>query len=380
MKGKVLITGAGGIGRAVALILATNPAMDAKIFLGDANESQLEQAEQWIREGASNKIDLVMVKMTRGETSEEMQHALEQADILLDCLPGSLAPKMASYAIQNGLHYANLTEYVKETSEIETIAANAETGFVLQTGLAPGYINILANKLYRDFQRDFQTDVLLKMQMKVGALSQHARSPFHYAFTWSPIGVATEYVKDAIVVRDHQKTLIPALSGRNLITIDGTVYEDNFTSGGAANLPDIYADKIKDLDYKTLRYPGHYQWVEETLHEIPMQEDKIQRLFDIMLETIPMVEDDVVVVYASVTGKDKNGVLRCYEKGLKIYPSMVGTKKLRAIQTTTAAPLCEIAYRLLKHKHKGIIYQSDIEPDSFLNGPYVSEIYGKMEH
>ena len=183
MKGKVLITGAGGIGRAVALILATNPAMDAKIFLGDANESQLEQAEQWIREGASNKIDLVMVKMTRGETSEEMQHALEQADILLDCLPGSLAPKMASYAIQNGLHYANLTEYVKETSEIETIAANAETGFVLQTGLAPGYINILANKLYRDFQRDFQTDVLLKMQMKVGALSQHARSPFHYAFT-----------------------------------------------------------------------------------------------------------------------------------------------------------------------------------------------------
>ena len=132
-------------------------------------------------------------------------------------------------------------------------------------------------------------------------------------------------MKDAIVVRDHQKTLIPALSGRNLITIDGTVYEDNFTSGGAANLPDIYADKIKDLDYKTLRYPGHYQWVEETLHEIPMQEDKIQRLFDIMLETIPMVEDDVVVVYASVTGKDKNGVLRCYEKGLKIYPSMVGT-------------------------------------------------------
>jgi saccharopine dehydrogenase-like NADP-dependent oxidoreductase len=381
MNGTVLITGAGGIGRAVALILATNKAMQVKIYIGDADENQLKSAGDWIRAGAGSDANITEVLMSKGEDSPDMLKALQKADILLDCLPGSLAPKMAGYAVEHELHYVNLTEYVKETAEIEKLAANAKTGFVLQTGLAPGYINILAHKLYQDFQRDFETDELDEMQMKVGALSQYAKAPFHYAFTWSPIGVATEYVKDAIVVRNFEKVLIPALSGRNLITIGGTVYEDNFTSGGAANLPEAFAGKVKNLDYKTLRYPGHYQWVEETLHEIPMSENRIQRLFDIMLASIPTVEDDVVVIYASVTGKGPQGMLRSYERGIKIYPSKVGTKTLRAIQTSTAAPMCEMAYFLLSGKGKsGIIYQTDIDPDIFLNGPYVSAIYGEFIH
>ena len=54
---------------------------------------------------------------------------------------------------------------------------------------------------------------------------------------------------------------MPALSGRERIIIDGDEFEDNFTSGGAADLPDAYSGRVRDLDYKTLRYPGHYQWV-----------------------------------------------------------------------------------------------------------------------
>lgn len=381
MNGTVLIAGAGGIGRAVGLILATNKAMQVKIYIGDADANQLKSAAEWIREGAGEGSNIAEVLMMKGDTSPDMVRALQKSDILLDCLPGSFAPLMASYAMEHELHYVNLTEYVKETNEIKHLAASAKTGFVLQTGLAPGYINILANKLYKDFQRDFGTDQLEEMTMKVGALSQYAKAPFHYAFTWSPIGVATEYVKDAVVVRNFEKVLVPALSGRNLITIDGTVYEDNYTSGGAANLPEAFAGKVKNLDYKTLRYPGHYQWVEETLHELPMSVNRIQGLFDIMISNIPTVEDDVVVIYASVTGKGPQGMLRSYERGIKIYPSNVGTKTLRAIQTSTAAPMCEMAYYLLCRQAKsGIIYQSDIDPDSFLNGPYVSEIYGKIIH
>lgn len=379
MNGTVFIAGAGGIGRAVGLILSTNKAMQVSIYLGDAEESTLRSAIHWIEKGAENGANITGILMSKDGLSPEMVNALQQADILLDCLPGAFAPLMASYAVENDLHYVNLTEYVKETEEIERIAANANTGFVLQTGLAPGYINILAHKLYRDFQRDFDTDQLEQMEMKVGALSQYAKAPFHYAFTWSPIGVATEYVKDAIVVSNYEKVLVPALSGRNLITIDGTVYEDNYTSGGAANLPEAFAGKVKNLHYKTLRYPGHYQWVEKTLNELPDSTDRIKGLFDIMMSTIPAVEDDVVVIYASVTGKGPDGMLHSYEQGIKIYPSKIGRNTLRAIQTSTAAPMCEMAYFLLGGKgKKGIIYQSEIDPDVFLNGPYVSSIYGKL--
>ena len=98
-----------------------------------------------------------------------------------------------------------------------------------------------------------------------------------------------------------------------------------------------------------------------------------------MLENIPSVEDDVVVVYSSVQGKDQKGRLRRKERSYKIFPSVVGHKKLRAIQTTTAAPLCEIAYLLLTHKWKGVILQSQVPTLDFLNGPFVSSVYGVYE-
>jgi saccharopine dehydrogenase-like NADP-dependent oxidoreductase len=69
--------------------------------------------------------------------TEEMIAILRQGDIILDCLPGSQAPRIAEFAKDYELHYANLTEYVAETEKIKTLAKDATTGFILQTGLAP---------------------------------------------------------------------------------------------------------------------------------------------------------------------------------------------------------------------------------------------------
>ena len=87
-----------------------------------------------------------------------MQTVFSQGDVLLDCLPGSLAPKMAAYAREYKLHYVNLTEYVAETNEIIQLAKNAESGFVLQSGLAPGYIDLLAHHLYQEFCANHRVD------------------------------------------------------------------------------------------------------------------------------------------------------------------------------------------------------------------------------
>jgi hypothetical protein len=52
-------------------------------------------------------------------------------------------------------------------------------------------------------------------------------------------------------------------------------------------LPDAFSAKIKNLDYKTIRYPGHYQWVKNSLSTIINNEDRIKALENIMLENIP---------------------------------------------------------------------------------------------
>jgi len=376
-KKTILIAGAGGIGQASAIILADYKALDCTIYIGDRDLSIAQNISDQINTRTSTDTCQPFQFPESGET-QELLNILEQSDIILDCLPGSQAPRLAGYASKYNCHYANLTEYVKETEMVTAIANESQTGFVLQTGLAPGYINILAHHLFQKFTATHNVDQVDTIEMKVGALSKHAQSPHFYAFTWSPIGVATEYVKNALVVEDFETRTIPSLSGTETILIDGIAYEDDFTSGGAADLPVALAGKTRNLRYKTLRFPGHYQWVKKILAEAPQGMDKVEYLNKTMLDNIPAVEDDTVVVYASVRGADNHGTLRAMEKSIIVKPSEIMGFRLRAIQTTTAAPLCQAAIMLLDGKLKGPVFQSEINAHAFLNGDIVAGIYGAL--
>jgi len=98
-----------------------------------------------------------------------------------------------------------------------------------------------------------------------------------------------------------------------------------------------------------------------------------------MQSQIPAVEDDVVVVFASVKGQDSGGQLRSLEKSIFVNPSKINGIKLRAIQTTTAAPLCQMALMLLENKLKGPVFQSQIPALEFLNGEIVSSVFGEID-
>lgn len=375
MSQKIFIAGSGGIGKAVAILLREWSRYDVELFLGDISEENLREAKQFVTHLSQKTSRVEKVLMVKDGVSDEMKSAFEECQIVLDCSPGSQAPRMAQFAKDFKMHYANLTEYVAETDAVIRIAKGADTGFVVQTGLAPGFINVLALSLYNKFVEKHENEKVERIAMKVGALSTHAHAPHFYGFTWSPIGVATEYVKTARVVRNYERILLPALSEREKIIINGYEYEADLTSGGAANLPKFFNGKAKNLDYKTLRHPGHYEWVEELIRKIPFDENLPQNLEDAMLENVPSVEDDFVIVHASVDGIDNDGRRRMVEKAFHIKPLEINGHYLRAIQTTTAAPLVECADMLATNKHKGVILQTDIEPDEFLRGNFVSQIY-----
>lgn len=375
---KIIIAGAGGIAEAAALLLAEWSKVTPAIFIGDRIFPKAQKVAKWIEEGATKPCSVKAFHIPAAGLTPEMEEILQQGDVLLDCLPGSAAPKMARFARDFHLHYANLTEYVAETDEIIALAKEAETGFILQTGLAPGYIDVLAHGLFQQFCQDYGVDKADKLELKVGALSDHAVAPHFYGFTWSTVGVATEYLKDAIVIRDFQKTTRPSLSERNTIIIDDVVYEDDLTSGGAADLPDLLSGKVRSLDYKTLRHPGHYAWVQNQISDLENAPDKISALQQKMEALIPHVENDLIVLYAAVEGKDSEGILRRREVAKKILPQVVGKRHLRAIQTTTAVALIQSAHLLLETTPKGVVLQSQIDPDRFLNGNFIVQVYGKV--
>jgi len=370
------ICGAGGIGKAAAQIILTTLPDNTQVIVGDRSKDALADLLEFV-----DFPDRVRTyQLDFAQLTDEAKQAFSDSDVVLDCLPGSLAPHVARQCIENHCHYANLTEYVAETSEIREMAAGAETGFILQTGLAPGYINILAHKLLQDFCTEHGVTEVESVSMKVGALTRHAVAPHFYGFTWSPIGVATEYVKDAEILRNHVVQKIQALSQIESVLIDGEWYEDNFTSGGAADLPESFRDRVKNLDYRTLRYPGHYQWVKNIMDQAPSSDERIKYLENVMLNKIPAYQEDVVVVYSQVTGFDNNGTLQGLDQSLKIKPVKFGNQLLTAIQATTAAPLIECAIMLLSGKYKGVVLQSELNPYVFIEGDVVKKVYSERSN
>ncbi len=375
MTKTIFIAGSGGIGEAAALLLREWCDFEATVILGDVSEDSLRKAVELVTGNSDKTTAVETVVMSRDGINDAMKAAFERTDVLLDCSPGGQAPRMARFAVDFKFHYANLTEYVAETDEIMAMAADAETGFILQTGLAPGFINVKAMQLYREFVAKYENENVERVGMKVGALTAHAHAPHFYGFTWSPIGVATEYVKNSRVIRDHAITERPALSARETIVIGARTYEADLTSGGAADLPDFFEGRARELDYKTLRYLGHYEWVESLIRNLPLDADLPERLQDAMLQAVPSVEDDMVLVHASVDGFDSRGRRRMLEKAYFVEPLEINGRHLRAIQTTTAAPLCESAIMLLSGNYKGVVLQSQIDPASFMSGKFVSSVY-----
>lgn len=375
MTKTIFIAGSGGIGEAAALLLREWCDFDVTIVLGDVSDANLQKAVAMVTANSDKTSAIETVLMSKDGINDAMKAAFERTDVLLDCSPGGQAPRMARFAVDYKFHYANLTEYVAETDEIIAIAADADTGFILQTGLAPGFINVKAMELYNQFVANYENENVERVAMKVGALTAHAHAPHFYGFTWSPIGVATEYVKDSRVIRNGSITELPALSDRETIVIGARTYEADLTSGGAADLPDFFNGRTKQLDYKTLRYPGHYAWVDKTIDGLGNDGDLPDRLQDVMLNAIPSVEDDLVVVHASVEGFDSTGRRRMLEKAYFVEPLEINNHSLRAIQTTTAAPLCESAMMLLGGGYRGVVLQSQIEPKAFIGGKFIASIY-----
>jgi saccharopine dehydrogenase-like NADP-dependent oxidoreductase len=374
-KYKVVIAGAGGMGSAAGLLLRELGDFEVDLLIGDSNAARAQSAAAWIREGSERPGAVEAFLLPPEGSSPEFEAVLERGDILLDCLPGKEAPRLARLARQHQLHYTNLTEHVKETDAVIAIAEGAEKGFLLQTGLAPGFVDVLANGIYQRFHNEYGGTQAETLVMRVGALTTNAAPPHYYGFTWSSIGVATEYVEPATVLREFKRTTRPSLSGLAHIIIHGVHYEEALTSGGAADLPAVFAGRVRTLDYKTLRYPGHYAWVQSLLEEAPAGSDRVEYLQERMEESVPFVDDDQVVIYSALEGRGADGILRRLERSFVIPPYRVGARLLKAIQATTAAALAESARLLLTDDIQGVCLQSQIDPAKFMAGPFVGTIY-----
>jgi saccharopine dehydrogenase-like NADP-dependent oxidoreductase len=161
------------------------------------------------------------------------------------------------------------------------------------------------------------------------------------------------------------------------IVIHGVQLEAFTTSGGLGTMCETYKGRVENLDYKTIRYPGHAKLMNFFFHELLMRKDR-QRAGEILVCAKPPVTEDVVYIHASVEGWKGKSLSR--DEFVRAYhPVEIAGRKWRAISWTTAASVCAVVEMVSDGSlpGKGFLKQEQIPLDKFLKtvngGLYVAK-------
>jgi saccharopine dehydrogenase-like NADP-dependent oxidoreductase len=351
---KVLIAGAGKIGRCIAALLAQNKSY--QLYLTDLNLDSLE-LKQLLE--ACPKINTTILDVSDQQALENylIQHKITA---VVSSLPYFLTLPVALAARAVNAHYFDLTEDTEITKEIKVIAQNASTAFVPQCGLAPGFISIAAHDLIQEF------DSCHRAQLRVGALPERSNHALQYALTWSTDGLINIYGNPCEAIDHGQRVLLKPLERLESIQIDGTSYEAFNTSGGLGSMAELYAGKIQSLDYKTIRYPGHCEKIRFLMNDLCLNDDR-ETLKKILERSVPKTLQDLVLVYIRVEGmKAGERLEKSYFK--KIRPIVLNELHWSAIQISTSAALCAVLELVLhaKPSMKGFVIQEQFHLQDFL--------------
>ncbi|HNE72260.1 MAG TPA: saccharopine dehydrogenase NADP-binding domain-containing protein [Giesbergeria sp.] len=342
----ITILGAGHIGFAMALLLSRSG--DYEVLVADRDPLRLHAVAA-----------LGVATCTTGDDAE-LQRAIEGRFAVLNALPFHCAVGVATLCARAGVHYFDLTEDVPSTQAIRALAQGARSVLMPQCGLAPGFIGIVGNDLARRF------DELHSLRMRVGALPRYPQGALRYNLTWSTEGLINEYCNPCEAIVDGAKTTVAALDGLETFALDGVEYEAFNTSGGLGTLTETLAGRARQVDYKSIRYPGHCAILKLLLNDLRLRErrDLLKEIFE---AAIPTTEQDVIVVFASSTGV-QGGRLVQESHSSRILGCEVDGHRLSAIQRTTAAGICAALDLVAQGKlpQQGFVGQEQVALTDFL--------------
>ena len=324
----ILVLGAGKIGALISGLLAESG--DYRVQLADNAPGAAEKVV-----AAHDHKNISAFQFDASDSDVLTEHVREHKPVaVISGLPYFCNLAVARVALAEKLHYFDLTEDVEVTRAVRELASGALTAFVPQCGLAPGFISIVAHELIQHF------DEIKSVKLRVGALPQHPNNVLKYSLTWSTDGIINEYGNLCQSIVDGEEVDVLPLEGLEQISIDGKLYEAFNTSGGLGSLGETYGDRVNTMNYKTIRYPGHCEQMRLLMNGLKLNSDR-GTLKRILENSVPQTLQDVVIIYAAVTGI-QNGQFREENYVNKVYPDVVAGRLWSAIQITTAAGVCSV--------------------------------------
>ncbi|MCC6213512.1 MAG: saccharopine dehydrogenase NADP-binding domain-containing protein [Polyangiaceae bacterium] len=257
MKSAVVI-GAGRMGRAAAWDLARQPGVE-RVRLVDATDAALAEARAEVERalrlvgGAPARLETRRIALTPGRPSPE---PFEGCDVAVACASYELNEALTLGAIAARTHLVDLggnLNVVDRQLALHDRAREAGVTVIPDQGLAPGLACLLAAWGVE------RLDQPRAARLRVGGLPAHPKPPLGYKLVFSVRGLTNEYLEPAEVIRGGERRTVASLTEIESLALDPPfdTLEAFHTSGGCSTLTRTLLGKVRDLDYKTIRHPGH---------------------------------------------------------------------------------------------------------------------------
>jgi saccharopine dehydrogenase-like NADP-dependent oxidoreductase len=349
----VLVIGAGRVGRTIAHMLAAEGSYRVRMADVDPDAAErvaLEARQESFPEGVTERAALL--------------RAMRGCAAVVSAAPFTANPQIAEAAAAAGVAYLDLTEDVQVTQFVKEIAEKASTAFVPQCGVAPGFVTLAGIHIIEQF------DEVDTLTLRVGALPEQPNNRLKYNLTWSTEGLVNEYLHPCEALRGGKLTLVPPLEQKEEVIIGGVTYEAFTTSGGVGTLCHTYEGKIRQLDYKTIRYPGHLELIRFLVDDLGFR-DHAEELVAIFHRSIPSTLDDYVIVSVRGLGMAKGKYMeKTYWR--RVNGRYLGKYFFTGIEISTAAGVCGVLHLLLKGElpQKGLVKLEQVPYDRFMETPF----------
>ncbi|RIL02618.1 MAG: saccharopine dehydrogenase [Proteobacteria bacterium] len=351
----IALFGAGKIGEAITALLSLSGRYNISVCDIDLDRAK-NIASVWPN-SSPHKLEI--------QNPASLAALLKGKQAVISALPYYCNPQVAELALKNGAHYFDLTEDVETTKKVIDLAKGAATCLMPQCGLAPGFVSIAAAFLIKSFAK------IDTVKMRVGALPLYPSNYIKYNLTWSTEGLINEYGNMCEVIDAGKKRTAFPLEGYERFSLDGDEYEAFNTSGGLGTLCDTLEGKVRKLDYKSVRYPGHCDFMAFLMNELRFNEDR-DTLKTVFERSIPTTAQDKCLILVEAQGNiGKRLVQKTYAS--TVYNRTMGKHHFGAIQVTTAAGICAPMDMLLSGKladRSGLIKSEEVPLLDFLDNEF----------
>jgi saccharopine dehydrogenase-like NADP-dependent oxidoreductase len=297
-------------------------------------------------------------------------------DVVLSCAPYRFNPQLTRLALDAGVAFCDLGGNPHVVAQQQRMVQNRPERIpvVPDCGISPGISNILAVHLCTKHAAD-------RVRVRCGGVpitASAADNPLKYKLVFDPQGLISEYSGEVPVIRDGRLATVDALS--TIEPFGDGRFECAPTSNNSPQVVRYLLERgVRDYDYMTIRYPGHWQrarqWKAEGFLSGDEQQDAklIARLAsDASLQYNPDVDRDRLVL--SVCGSRPVGAAaRGFRKhiGFELDVPADTATRLSAMELTTSWGITIVAHYLARNASTSAVPGGFATPEQFIDSDWV---------